>query len=63
MTFAFRPAAQGPETKGVNPATRATVPLHDARQLTGPDQTGYITLDDKVYVLRITRAGKLILTK
>lgn len=38
-------------------------PVHDARQLTGPDQTGYIALDGKLYTLRITRAGKLILTK
>lgn len=38
-------------------------PIHDARQLTGPDQTGYIMLDGKLYTLRITRAGKLILTK
>ena len=35
----------------------------DARALTGGGQTARITLDGKLYTLRITRAGKLILTK
>ncbi|MCM2561622.1 hemin uptake protein HemP [Lutimaribacter sp. EGI FJ00015] len=43
------------------PATR--IPEHDARDLTGNDGLAQIKLDDQVYVLRITRAGKLILTK
>jgi hemin uptake protein HemP len=38
-------------------------PVHDARQLTGAEGTAFIVLDDKTYTLRITRAGKLILTK
>lgn len=38
-------------------------PLHDARTLTGEDGCAMITLDGQVYMLRITRAGKLILTK
>ena len=38
-------------------------PVHDARALIGEDGTATILLDDKAYVLRITRAGKLILTK
>lgn len=38
-------------------------PLHDARTITGQDGCAMITLDDQVYMLRITRAGKLILTK
>ncbi len=37
--------------------------LYDARELTQGEATAHITLDDKVYTLRITRAGKLILTK
>jgi len=37
--------------------------LHDARDLTQGGPTAQISLDDKVYTLRITRAGKLILTK
>lgn len=35
----------------------------DARALTEGGSTAQITLDGKVYTLRITRAGKLILTK
>jgi hemin uptake protein HemP len=38
-------------------------PVHDARRLTGGEGTAFIVLDDKTYTLRITRAGKLILTK
>jgi len=38
-------------------------PLHDARVLTGEDGCAMISLDDQIYMLRITRAGKLILTK
>jgi len=35
----------------------------DARALTGPRGLARLILDDKQYFLRITRAGKLILTK
>lgn len=39
-------------------------PVYNARSLTGRDgATALIVLDDKTYTLRITRAGKLILTK
>ena len=38
-------------------------PVHDARDLTGPAGQARITLDGQTYTLRITRAGKLILTK
>jgi hemin uptake protein HemP len=38
-------------------------PVHDARNLTGTEGTAFIVLDDKTYILRITKAGKLILTK
>ena len=38
-------------------------PVHDARVLTAGGTTAVILLDGKSYVLRITRAGKLILTK
>ncbi|MBF9046539.1 hemin uptake protein HemP [Rhodobacterales bacterium LSUCC0031] len=37
--------------------------VHDARRLVDGDGTALIVLDDKTYQLRITRAGKLILTK
>lgn len=39
------------------------VPLHDARKLVGDGATAQIKLGASVYTLRITRAGKLILTK
>jgi hemin uptake protein HemP len=42
---------------------REAVPLHDARRLTAGGGLARILLDGQVYSLRITRAGKLILTK
>jgi hemin uptake protein HemP len=44
-------------------AASAMPPCHDARRLTGAQGTATILLDGQAYVLRITRAGKLILTK
>ena len=38
-------------------------PLHDARGLTSGGSQARILLDGQVYTLRITRQGKLILTK
>ena len=38
-------------------------PVFDAEKMVNGGQTALIRLDDKVYTLRITRAGKLILTK
>ncbi len=38
-------------------------PKHDARRLTDGGNTATIVLDGQSYVLRITRTGKLILTK
>lgn len=40
-----------------------TSPIYDAQRLVGDGGTANIVLDDKTYTLRITRAGKLILTK
>ncbi|MBF9044027.1 hemin uptake protein HemP [Rhodobacterales bacterium HKCCE4037] len=40
-----------------------SAPVYDAHRLVGEEQTAMIVLDDKTYTLRITRAGKLILTK
>lgn len=46
------------------PAPRAgNLPIHDARALTGAAGQATILLGDQAYTLRITRAGKLILTK
>ena len=39
------------------------LPVYDAQTMVGPDGTALIVLDDKTYTLRLTRAGKLILTK
>lgn len=39
------------------------VPTYDARQLIPEGVQARIVLDEQVYTLRITRAGKLILTK
>lgn len=39
------------------------LPIYDARDLTGSSGLALILLDGQTYTLRITRAGKLILTK
>jgi hemin uptake protein HemP len=39
------------------------IPTYDARVLTAGQSLARIQLDGQVYTLRITRAGKLILTK
>ena len=39
------------------------LPQYDARDLIKSGEQAQIILDDQVYVLRSTRAGKLILTK
>lgn len=44
-------------------AQTACPPMHTARELTAGGTRAQIELDGKVYDLRITRAGKLILTK
>ena len=45
----------------VPPSSR--LPTFDARKLMAGAQVAKILLDDHVYTLRITKAGKLILTK
>ncbi|MEC9197254.1 hemin uptake protein HemP [Donghicola tyrosinivorans] len=39
------------------------LPLHLAEELTGGGAQALIQLGDQIYTLRITRQGKLILTK
>lgn len=41
----------------------AATPQHEAEDLTDGGRLAQIRLHDQVYTLRITRAGKLILTK
>lgn len=43
--------------------TTDTLPPVDARSLISEGATRQINLDGQIYTLRITRAGKLILTK
>ena len=45
------------------PKQMQTFPAHDAKTLTDGGNQAQIILDDQTYTLRITRAGKLILTK
>ncbi len=39
------------------------VPAFDVRGLMGTSTTAHLVLDEQTYCLRITRSGKLILTK
>ena len=52
-----------PQLKDHPTATSKQDALYDARALTDGGATAKITLEGKTYTLRITRAGKLILTK
>ncbi|WP_241963484.1 hemin uptake protein HemP [Paracoccus suum] len=45
------------------PMGDALLPRHDARGLTAGGNLAAICLDGQTYTLRITRQGKLILTK
>jgi hemin uptake protein HemP len=51
-----------PETSRMAPPDQS-LPVYDARRLTDDSGIAMIVLDEKSYCLRITRAGKLILTK
>lgn len=51
-----------PKTIQMIPAAES-LPTYDAQHLVSGGDQAHIVLDDKVYTLRITRAGKLILTK
>jgi len=66
----MRPDPMRPHAPVARPAMAQAViapaegaPLHDARVLTKGGVQARIALDGQVYALRITRAGKLILTK
>lgn len=49
-----------PETRS---APQGTSPAYNAKDLTKGGDQAQIIFDEKTYTLRITRAGKLILTK
>jgi hypothetical protein len=49
--------------KPIGAAPPPAPPSYDARQLTNAGSTAHLVLDNQIYTLRITRAGKLILTK
>ena len=51
-----------PKTIRIDP-TSDGLPTYDATQLVLGGGQARIVLEDKIYTLRITRAGKLILTK
>jgi hemin uptake protein HemP len=52
-----------PRPQAARPVRREEAPEHDARVLTNGGPEARIVLDGTPYVLRITRLGKLILTK
>lgn len=58
MNFFYRPEEIKPTDAHVNP-----VATFDARELVKNGTQARIVLDGQLYILRITRAGKLILTK
>lgn len=58
-TIRFRPAHRPAPVA----AAEGDRPIHDARSLTAGTAQAEILLDGMRYILRITRQGKLILTK
>ena len=52
-----------PHHRPATETTEDTRPRYDARALMEGGTQAQIVLDGQVYLLRITRAGKLILTK
>lgn len=57
------PARAALPSQAPPPHDEPAAPVHDARSLTGGGREARIRLDGQVYTLRITRQGKLILTK
>ena len=55
------PGSDTPENR--EPHERGARPCHDARRLTANGAVAELVLDGQRYVLRITRQGKLILSK
>jgi len=65
MNAPFSPSAhhRRPDLRRLAGVAEQERPEHDARLLTGGGVEARILLDGTAYVLRITRLGKLILTK
>ncbi len=51
------------EQSACAPSGDAFCPVHDAAALTNGGRLAHIVLNGQTYALRITRQGKLILTK
>lgn len=49
--------------RDIHRAEQETIPCHQAQELTANGTKAEIELNGQIYTLRITRAGKLILTK
>ncbi|WP_415184697.1 hemin uptake protein HemP [Phaeovulum sp.] len=47
----------------LSPTLADNTPSYDARAMTAGQTCARIVLDEQIYTLRITKAGKLILTK
>jgi hemin uptake protein HemP len=58
-SYAPRPV----DPAGADLTTPDSNPMHDATALTAGGRTARIHLNGQIYALRITRQGKLILTK
>lgn len=49
--------------KEITPRPADQLPIYEAKDLTQGGELARIRLEEQLYTLRITRAGKLILTK
>ena len=56
-------ALSNPLKTDYTPAQEAELPTYDARQMVGDGVQARLVLDGVAYYLRLTKAGKLILTK
>ncbi|MDA9208101.1 hemin uptake protein HemP [Octadecabacter sp.] len=52
-----------PRPQSIDAVSLPKLETYDARELVNSGSQACIVLDDQTYYLRITRAGKLILTK
>jgi len=50
-------------SKGLLSELKESFPIYDINDLTKGHELAYIKLNEQLYTLRITRTGKLILTK